>query len=109
MKGLTTIFSSTAADPKTNLPCVIKRLLILSRISGIALVISPLAFANPSGGQVVAGNAEIARQNARMDINQTSQRAVINWQNFNIDWGEHVNSLTGKLLVKPARPLRLYL
>jgi trimeric autotransporter adhesin len=45
----------------------------------------------PTGGQVSAGQAAITQSGSRMDINQTSQRAVIDWQTFNIGSQAHVN------------------
>ena len=38
----------------------------------------------PSGGKVVAGQASIGQSAARIDIHQTSQRAAIDWQTFNV-------------------------
>jgi filamentous hemagglutinin family protein len=73
------------------LPAVIKRLLMAEAVGAMVLGWASLAQANPTGGEVAAGTAEIVQQGARMDINQASQRAVINWQSFNIDKGEHVN------------------
>lgn len=46
------------------------------------------AHANPSGGQVVAGQATITQNGITTTIQQQSQRAVIEWQNFSIDKGE---------------------
>jgi filamentous hemagglutinin family protein len=47
--------------------------------------------ANPSGGQVVAGSATINNAgNNGMVINQGSQRAVINWQQFNVGANQYV-------------------
>ena len=49
----------------------------------------------PTGGQVVAGNATISStttaNNAVMNINQTSQRAVVNWDSFNVGKNATVN------------------
>lgn len=42
------------------------------------------------GGQVVQGAATIQSQGAKTQINQTSQNAVIQWQNFNIGAGQAV-------------------
>ncbi|MDP2834547.1 MAG: filamentous hemagglutinin N-terminal domain-containing protein [Pseudomonadota bacterium] len=42
------------------------------------------ANALPSGGQVVAGQASISQVDARMDIRQSSERAILNWQGFDI-------------------------
>jgi filamentous hemagglutinin family protein len=57
-----------------------------------AALSAPATTELPSGGQVSAGQASIAvnacpepcRGGARMDVNQTSQNASINWQTFNI-------------------------
>jgi len=87
--------TATDQSPNNNnlktLPAVIKRLLMAEAVGAIALGCAPMAHANPTGGEVAAGAAEIVQQGARMDINQASQRAVINWQAFSIDNGEHVN------------------
>ncbi|NOX25425.1 MAG: filamentous hemagglutinin N-terminal domain-containing protein, partial [Deltaproteobacteria bacterium] len=49
------------------------------------------AFALPQGGQVAAGSAAISTSgSAQMNINQLSDRAVINWQGFNINVNELV-------------------
>ncbi|QWD83998.1 filamentous hemagglutinin N-terminal domain-containing protein [Polynucleobacter sp. MWH-P3-07-1] len=49
----------------------------------------------PTGGQVAAGSATIAStstpQSAVMNVNQTSQRAVINWNSFNVGSNATVN------------------
>ena len=48
-------------------------------------------YANPTGGDVVSGSASISSNGNRMDINQGSDRAVINWQDFSIGGNEQVN------------------
>ncbi|PJI76626.1 autotransporter-like protein, partial [Polynucleobacter brandtiae] len=49
----------------------------------------------PTGGQVVAGSATISQTqtatSAAMNINQTSQRAVVNWDSFNVGKNAQVN------------------
>lgn len=45
----------------------------------------------PTGGQVTAGQAAINQSGARMDVNQGSQQAIINWQTFNIGSQAQVN------------------
>ena len=45
----------------------------------------------PTGGQVVAGSATIASTPANMSINQSSQRAVVNWQSFDVGANAQVN------------------
>lgn len=44
--------------------------------------------ANPTGGQVVSGNASIQSSGSQTTINQGSNRAIINWQGFSINRGE---------------------
>ncbi len=49
----------------------------------------------PTGGQVVAGQATISQTqtptSATMNINQTSQRAIVNWDSFNVGKNAQVN------------------
>lgn len=55
---------------------------------GIALMVGP-AFANPEGGTVTAGSATISSPAANLlQINQASQRAIIDWKRFDIAPGE---------------------
>src|SRR5690348_4384083 len=57
----------------------------LARSAAGALgALTPLAvLANPTGGHVVAGSATITNPNANQTIiDQNSQRAIINWQQF---------------------------
>ena len=60
--------------------------LILSQFNFAISQTAPNAL--PTGGQVVAGNATISQtqtaNSATMNINQTSQRAVVNWDSFNV-------------------------
>ncbi|HEY4128122.1 MAG TPA: filamentous hemagglutinin N-terminal domain-containing protein, partial [Gammaproteobacteria bacterium] len=49
-----------------------------------------LALANPTGGQVVAGTATIGTAGNGVIINQGSQRAAINWQQFSVGSNEYV-------------------
>src|SRR5476649_2159328 len=54
--------------------------------------LSPVAvFANPQGGTVSSGSASIVTLGNTLDINQTSQRAVIDWRSFNIAPNETTN------------------
>src|ERR1700739_175672 len=47
--------------------------------------------ANPTGGQVVGGSATIGSAGANgVVINQSSQKAIINWQQFNVGSGQYV-------------------
>ncbi|MBT9500083.1 MAG: filamentous hemagglutinin N-terminal domain-containing protein [Burkholderiaceae bacterium] len=38
----------------------------------------------PTGGRVVAGQAQISQNSAQMTVHQTSPRAAIDWQSFNL-------------------------
>ena len=50
------------------------------------------AEANPKGGQVTGGAATISQTSPnRLDIHQTSDKAIINWQSFSIGQAEHTN------------------
>ncbi|TAE83807.1 MAG: filamentous hemagglutinin N-terminal domain-containing protein [Alphaproteobacteria bacterium] len=61
----------------------------LCSVSMLACTISHAAYANPEGGQVVAGFATIQAQGNKMDVHQHSDRAVIDWRNFDIKPHEH--------------------
>src|SRR5262245_4499649 len=50
-----------------------------------------VSFSNPKGGVVVGGNAAISQQGNKVQVNQNSQKAIINWQSFNVAPNEHVN------------------
>lgn len=50
-----------------------------------------LSFAAPSGGTVTSGTANISQVGTTTNINQTTSKASINWQNFSIDTNETVN------------------
>lgn len=52
--------------------------------------ITSLAIAAPQDGNVVAGSANIAQQGRQTTINQSSDRAIINWRGFSIGQDESV-------------------
>lgn len=55
-------------------------------------LLSASAWAAPSGGKVVAGNASIVQATPdTLNIVQGSNKAIINWQSFSIGAGETVN------------------
>jgi filamentous hemagglutinin family protein len=63
----------------------------LASLMSVLTVLSPtLAYAGPVGGQVVGGDASIGGSGSSTVINQTSTRAIINWQDFSIGSGEIV-------------------
>lgn len=73
---------------------LMERLLIGTALAGLCmlLAVSP-AHALPAGGQVTAGTAVITAVPLAntLNITQTTSRAIIDWQNFNIGANEHVN------------------
>src|SRR5579862_2063688 len=61
---------------------------------GLGAMAPMLALANPSGGSVTAGQATITSPGANgLVVKQTSQSAIINWQQFNIGKGQYVQFL----------------
>ena len=58
----------------------------------VAMACSPYALAAPAGQQVVAGSVTVTRPDALSTvINQGSQAAIVNWQQFSIGAAEHVD------------------
>ena len=61
------------------------RLSFVSLLLAIALLCRPFAaYANPEGGVVAAGQANIITTAAAVDIHQQSDKAVIDWRGFDI-------------------------
>jgi filamentous hemagglutinin family protein len=61
---------------------------------GLGAFTPMLALANPTGGTVVAGTATIKNPNANNTVvKQSSQSAIIDWQQFNIGKGQYVQFL----------------
>jgi filamentous hemagglutinin family protein len=60
----------------------------------------------PTGGNVAAGTASISQSGANMVIDQSTQRAVINWQSFNVGKEAHVqfNNGSGATLNRVTGP-----
>lgn len=52
------------------------------------LIASGAILANPVGGEVTAGSATITQTPGNTQINQTSDKAIINWNSFNIGAAE---------------------
>ncbi|MEM7023055.1 MAG: filamentous hemagglutinin N-terminal domain-containing protein, partial [Pseudomonadota bacterium] len=65
----------------------------LASTSLIALAIAagaPEVLANPKGAKIVAGKASVRdRGNGRLEVQQSSNKAVIDWRSFSIDQHEH--------------------
>jgi filamentous hemagglutinin family protein len=49
-----------------------------------SLFFAPSAHGNPSGGTIAAGSATIATSGNTLNVDQSTQRAVIDWRSFNI-------------------------
>ncbi|WP_242538448.1 two-partner secretion domain-containing protein [Trinickia acidisoli] len=49
----------------------------------------------PAGGQFILGSGSISENGTSLTINQTSGRGVIDWNNFSIGSGNHVNFNNG--------------
>ena len=65
--------------------------LVLIALILIAVSAPLAALANPTGGQVVGGQATIQNPNANNTIiNQASEHAIINWQQFSIGSDQYV-------------------
>jgi filamentous hemagglutinin family protein len=63
-------------------------------IKGVILIYilnSYWVFGLPQGGAVIDGQATIESNNNYMQINQSSNSAILNWQSFNIGAGEHTH------------------
>ncbi len=67
---------------------VLLPILILS-ISNVRA--EPAANALPTGGQVVSGQSIITQNGNLLNIQQTTQKSIINWTTFNIGASSHVN------------------
>lgn len=66
--------------------------LLLGGITLVLLIVPDLVLSNPEGGQVVGGDASISSPASNVtQINQTSNKAVINWQSYNVGANEAVN------------------
>ncbi len=59
--------------------------------TGVAHAGAPAPTQLPTGGQVVGGAASIVQSGATLNVNQSSQRAAINWQTFNVGSSATVN------------------
>ena len=58
----------------------------------LAALATDTAHANPEGGRVVAGSAQIKAVGPnKLDVVQSTRRAVIEWDRFSIERGEHTH------------------
>src|SRR5690348_14585224 len=90
-----TICSEQAHQRKSwsnNLIIAFALLGLSSQIHAQAVGIAPPAATQlPTNGQIVSGAATITQSGANMDINQTTQRGVIDWQTFDVGSQATVN------------------
>jgi len=63
---------------------------LTSMAAALMLGYGSLALAGPTGGTVVAGQAQVNGTPGATVVNQASQNAVINWSTFNVGKGESV-------------------
>ena len=63
---------------------------IIALLWAVPSLASAAGLALPTGGQVTAGAAGILSSASQLTVNQTSSRAVINWNSFNVDKGAAV-------------------
>ena len=58
-------------------------------VSVLALAVACPAMANPRDPHVVAGQATFLQNGNKLDIHQSTNRAIIDWRSFDIELGEH--------------------
>src|SRR4051812_29997583 len=87
--------NTEGVTPRVRRPVLIvsQALRSLAAATAVPLLVgTPAALALPTNGQVVAGSASISQPNAQtMQINQSSQKAILNWLGFSIAPSETVN------------------
>ncbi|SMC96269.1 beta strand repeat-containing protein [Sporomusa malonica] len=66
---------------------------LLPPVAAAAIFLSAVnvGWANPTGGTVTSGAAAITTNGSTMTVNQSTNKAIINWQSFSIAGGETVN------------------
>ena len=57
-------------------------------LAALTSLVARGALANPQDGRIVAGSAAIGESGKRLDVVQTSERAIIDWRSFDIARGE---------------------
>ena len=83
-QGKSTVVQGTA-------PCTANDWALTAAAIGAALCLLSLpSFAGPAGGQVTAGSATITQAGTATTINQTSNRAAIDWTKFSVGANESV-------------------
>ena len=72
---------------------IYSRVVFMSKSIAIVCLwlIAQVVTANPQGAQVVSGNVSVAEQGNYTQVNQSSAKAIVNWQSFNIGAQEHTH------------------
>lgn len=69
-----------------------RRFAVISLCLYLAAMGMQFAIANPVDGDVIAGSASISHTSTtRLDVIQSTDKAIIDWRGFSIDQGEHTN------------------
>ncbi|OYY69201.1 MAG: hypothetical protein B7Y44_07100, partial [Sphingomonadales bacterium 28-55-16] len=91
MSGMNMLQRSITLNPGQAVPTRLRKLFLAG--SAITLVLGCPANAEdlPTGGSVTAGDATISQSGSKMVINQSTNKAVINWNTFDIGSGSSVN------------------
>ncbi|MDX1901184.1 MAG: hypothetical protein SFW66_04150 [Gammaproteobacteria bacterium] len=66
----------------------LKALCLISRAMLLGFLYTSVVFANPEGAQVVSGQVNISSTPNTVEIQQSSDKAIINWHSFNIGENE---------------------
>jgi len=82
-----TIVSGVSRPPHLD-PLCHRVSLGMAVLAAIWMLPSQVVLANPTGGAVVGGSATITQTPGVTTVNQSSNRAVINWKDFSIGNGE---------------------
>lgn len=70
---------------------ITSRLRATTAMTGVlTLLATTPSYALPQGGEVVGGSAAISGTGSQLTITQSTNRAILNWQSFDIGHGEHV-------------------
>jgi filamentous hemagglutinin family protein len=70
---------------------MIKKIFQANFLFALGFLLPVILFSNPSGGQVQKGDVSINSNGTEMAITQTSDKAVIHWDDFSIAKGEKTN------------------
>ena len=91
-KGKSASLSQPASQPASQ-PLYTNRLNAITKaiLALFALTLSTHALSAPTGGNVVAGQANINQAGNTTTIKQSTQNAAIDWHSFNINQNETVN------------------